>query len=273
MNELTVKTVVLEPAKVDFNFDELSEILDAQLAKYEGLEFTEDQVKECRKTITELNKGKKALNDYRLKTKKELSKEITEFEAKCKNLSNKFDDVINPLKAQADKFEEDRRAEKAEKVQVIIDELINEEGLNEKYADQLVIENSYLNKSTTMKAIREDLETKAKTLGVQQDKEDSDRQIIKMTVEIANERYNVNLLEQTYIRLLDHEDINQIKKIIMDDAQSELDKELEEKPTETEEDPELFIEVYKVTATESQLDALEEFMNREDIQWEVVEDD
>lgn len=271
MNELTVKTVVMEPAKVEFNFDELSEVLDAQLAKYEGLEFTEEQVKECKKTITELNKGKKALNEYRLKTKKELSKEITDFEARCKHLSNKFDDVINPLKAQADKFEEDRREEKREKVQKIVDELIEEEGLNEKYAAQLEIENSYLNKSTTMKSIREDLETKAQHLGIAQDKEESDIEIIKMTVEIANERYKVNLLETTYIRLLDHEDINDIKKIIMEDAQDEVDKKIEKAPIEAESD-EKFVEKYQVTGTEEQLDVLEEYMSSHGLIWSVIEE-
>lgn len=274
MNELQVKTIELTPAKVEFNFDELSEVLDQQLAKYAGLEFTEKEVAACKKTITELNAGKKALNDYRLKTKKELSKEITDFEERCKHLSNKFDDVINPLKAQADKFEEDRRAEKGEKVQVIIDELVEKEGLNEKFASQLVIEKSHLNKSTTMKAIREDLETKAHHLGIAQDKEESDKQIIKMTVEIANERYSVNLLEQTYIRLLDHEDINEIKKIIMEDAQDEVDKKIEKVPIEAESkcDSEIFVEKYKVEGNDKQLNALEEYMSSHGLIWSVIEE-
>ncbi len=286
MNLPTVKTVVMEPAKVEFNFDELSAMLDKQLEKYKGLEFTEKKVKELKETITELNKGKKSLSDYRIATKKELSVSIADFEHECKQLSNKFDSVIAPLKEQADEFEETRRNEKREKVQLIVDELLDKEGLNERFAAELIIEDSYLNKSTTLKSIREDLETKAHHLGVQQDKEDSDKEIIKMTVDIANERYGVELLDSTYIRLLEYEDINNIKSVITEDAHDELDKKLEAEepkkefkqipissaPSSISIDEELFREVYKVTATESQLDALEEFMNREEIDWVAIEE-
>ncbi len=277
MNELQVQTIVKEPAKVEFNFDELSKVLDDQLIKYEGLEFTEKQVKECKKTITELNKGKKALNDYRLATKKELSKEINDFEARCKHLSNKFDDVIEPLKKQADAFEENRKEEKRKKVQEIVDELIEREGLNEKYAAELVIENSYLNKSTTMKSITEELTTKAGHLGIQQDKEESDKQIIKMSVEMANERHNVNLLDSTYIRLLDYKDVEEIKKSITEDAEREMKRKDKLKVTPggisnpKQKKVESFIETYEVTGTEEQLDALEEYMSSQGLAWSVID--
>lgn len=284
MNELTVKTVVLEPAKVEFNFDELSAVLDKQLEKYDGLEFTEEQATECRKVITELNKGKKALNDYRISTKKELSVSITDFEARCKHLSNKFDDVINPLKAQADEFEENRRNEKRHDIEILTIELCEKYEVDKNI--KLDFDNKWLNKSTSMKSIEEDIITQIEQIKLQIEKEESDKEIIKMTVEIANERYGVDLLESTYIRLLDHEDLNVIKKIIMEDAQDELDEKLEKKDVvlvekvhpeevyiEQSKNDEEFIEIYKVTATESQLDALEEFMDSQDIKWKVIEED
>lgn len=283
MNELQVKTVVMEPAKVEFNFDELSDVLDQQLAKYEGLEFTEKEAAACKKTITELNKGKKALNEYRLKTKRELTAPVTDFEESMKFLSNKFDDVIKPLKGQVDVFEDNRKKEKSMEILVIIDELIEKEGLDEKHAAQLVIEDSYLNKSTTLKSIREDLITKAQHLGIAQDKEESDIEIIKMSVEMANQRYGVELLDSTYIRLLEHEDIETIKVLITDDAQNEAEKKDEPKyeqvplssapASKSVDDEEKFTETYLVLGTNSQLDALEEYMNNNGLTWSVVEDD
>lgn len=281
MDELQVKTTELKPAVVKFNFDELSEVLDQQLAKYEGLEFTEEQVKECKKVITELNKGKKALNDYRIATEKKLTVSITDFKHECKQLSDKFDSVITPLKEQADEFEENRKEEKRKIVQKIIDELIEKEGLNGKYAAKLVIEKSYLNKSTTIKSITEELTTKAGHLGIQQDKEESDKQIINMSVEMANQRYDVELLDSTYIRLLDHEDIEKIKKIILEDAEREVKKREQKekskaapitvsKPKKKKE--ESFVEKYQVTGTESQLDALEEYMSSQGLEWSVIEE-
>ena len=93
------------PAVVSFNYAEIDAQLDVTLKKYSGLVFTEKTLKECKKTLSELKKGKKSLNDFRIKTKKLLTEDITKFEDQCKLLSNKFDTVINPISVQADEFE------------------------------------------------------------------------------------------------------------------------------------------------------------------------
>lgn len=282
--ELKVKTIVLEPAKVEFNFDELSKVLDKRLEKYEGLEFTEKEAAACKKVITELNKGKKSLSDYRISTKKELTVSITEFEARCKNLSNKFDDVIAPLKEQADEFEENRKDEKRKLVEGIINELLEKEDLNDKFAAELDdVPDSYLTKSKTLKSIKEELTTKADHLGIQQDKLESDIQIIKMTVDMANERHDVNLLEQTYIRLLDYKGIEEIKQVIADDAEQEVKKQdvkpepvvvPVKKTVPTKKKPaEEFIEKYEITGTDEQLAALEDYMSSHGLSWSVINDD
>ena len=92
MNQLQVKTIELEPAKVVFNHEEIKKDLDKSLKKYSGLTFTEDDATECRSTISELRKGKKAVDQYRIKTKKELTEPVAKFENKCKSLNKKFDE-------------------------------------------------------------------------------------------------------------------------------------------------------------------------------------
>lgn len=279
MNELQVKTIELTPAVVEFNFDELSSVLDEQLSKYEGLEFTEKDVAACKKTITELNKGKKALNDYRLKTKKELTASVTEFENKCKELAGKFDAVINPLKEQADEFEENRKNEKRTKVQEIIDELIDKEGLNEKYAARLMILESHLNKSKSLKSIREDLTVKAEHLGIAQDKFEADQEVIKSHVQLINAKENLNLPESPFVNLLDHKEVADIKAQIESAAKVENEKDVPEQvplssvPESKSIDEPICFETYEVFATESQLDALEEFMNDKNIKWTSLDHD
>ncbi|GAB2553537.1 DUF1351 domain-containing protein [Gracilibacillus alcaliphilus] len=276
MNELQVKTIELVPAQVDFNFDELSQVLDEQLAKYEGLEFFDEDAAACKKTITELNKGKKALNDYRLKTKKELSKEITDFEAKCKNLSNKFDDVIKPLKEQHDQFEEDRKEEKREKIVPIVEKLIEAEGLNEKFSAQLSdIPNEYLNKSKTIKSITTELTEKAKHLGISQDKEEADKEIVKGHVELINAKNDTDLLDITYMALLDHDiSVGEIKNQIEKDAAIKI-KNATQVPLSSApghvEDDDIYTETYQVEGTEYDLEMLEEYMSSNSLTWKVVE--
>ncbi|MCM3396815.1 DUF1351 domain-containing protein [Oceanobacillus profundus] len=220
-----MKTIELTPAVVEFNFDELSSVLDEQLSKYEGLEFTEKDAASCKKTITELNKGKKSLNDYRLKTKKELTVSVTEFENKCKELAGKFDQVINPLKEQHDQFEEERKEIKRLEIEGYIDHLIHIEGLNDKYAARLLVLESYLTKSKTIKSIKEELTVKAEHLGIAQDKYEADREIIKSHVELINTKENINLPESPFLSLLDHKEVADIKAQIETAAKVDLEKD------------------------------------------------
>lgn len=284
MNNLEIKTNDFRPAKVEFNYDQISNQLNKTLEKYKGLVFTDETVLNCNKTIAELRKGKRSLDDFRKKTKKELTKSVTEFENQCKELNKKFDEVIDPLKEQSDFFEEQRRSDKRQRVQRIVDELIKEQGLNEKYTSQLIIEDSYLNKTKSLKSIKEELTVAAETLGIQQDKEEADEELIKTKVELANTKYNVNLSETPYIRLLEYEDIEDIEtKVILDaERESQVEPEPESikytkpdeeiiQPTMLEPNGEIFMERYEVHGTEKQLDALEEFMTVNGLEWKVIE--
>jgi len=296
MNELQVKTIKFKPAEVEFNYQELEAILEENLKKYNGLTFSEDDAAECKKTITELNKGKKMVDQYRLKTKKQLTEPVTVFENQCKELNKKFDEVINPLKEQHDSFETKRKEEKRAKAQVIVDQLIDSVGLNEKYATELVIEDSYLTKSKTLKTIEEELSVTAEHLRMKQDKAESDKQIIQSHVELVNAKNDLKLIKSTYINLLDYQEFQDVKNRIeadveqvLEDARKEQElkeqQELEEKKKaipvveefkqvtpmkDPEKDEPTYFEVYKVTATESQLDAVQDFFDREDIQFEII---
>lgn len=286
MHELAVKTIEFQPAKVEFNYKELETILDENLKKYGGLTFTEDTAAECRKTIAELRKGKRALDQYRLQTKKQLTESVTVFENQCKELNAKFDEVINPLVEQNDEFEEKRKEEKRVKVQEILDKVLAEFELDEKHAAELVIEDSFLTKSKTFKSIEEELSVTAEHLKMKQDKRASDEEIIKSHVELMNAKHELDLIESTYINLLDFEEFQAVRDRIESDAEQVLkQRELEERQNKSKEDAntvvppkvtpatpeEVFLDVYEVIGTESQLDALEEFMKREGIEFKVVD--
>ncbi|MEK4715257.1 DUF1351 domain-containing protein [Sporosarcina sp. FSL K6-5500] len=285
MNELQVKTINLVPAVVEFNFDELAAVLDENLKKYTGLTFTDKDAAACKKVIAELNKGKKLLSAYRIETKKELTVSVTDFENQCKELDAKFNAVIGPLKEQADDFEADRMDAKRKKVNDLISALIVKEGLNDKYMAQLIIKDEYLTKSKTLKAIGEELATTAEHLGIKQDKEEADIEIIKGFVELANTKSGLNLIESTYINLLDFEPVDEIKMRINYDVEGQLKKATPVQiipmpkghdiviPTPVSKtDDESFVEKYEVTGTESQLDALEEYMSNHGLIWVEIVD-
>jgi hypothetical protein len=273
-NKLQVRTINLTPAVVEFNFDELAAILDENLKKYDGLTFTEKDAADCKKTIAELNKGKKSLDTYRKETKKELTASVTAFENKCKELAKKFDEVIDPLKEQHDQFENSRKDAKRIQIQQVIDQLIDDEGLNDTYAAQLIIQEEYFNKSKTIKSIKEELKTKAEHLGILQDKEEADQEVIKSHVALINTKYGLNLPESAYIGLLEYgADIGKIKGVIEQDAKVANAPVKKVVPTApTVQDEKIFVETWEITGTESQLQALEDFMQNEGIKWKVIEE-
>src|SRR5699024_7977729 len=155
--DLAVKTEEFQPAVIKFNYEEIEKTLVENLKKYEGLTFTEKEAADCKKVIADLRKGKRLVDQYRVKTKRQLTEPIKEFEDQCKTLNEKFDSVIDPLLEQSKVFEEKERAEKLEKGMKIKDQVITDLQLVDEIADQLVIDDRYLNKSTTLKCIEEDL--------------------------------------------------------------------------------------------------------------------
>ncbi len=283
--DLAVKTEVFKPAEVKFNYEEIEAVLVENLKKYKGLTFTEKEAAECKKVIADLRKGKRLADQYRVKTKRQLTEPIKAFEEQCKSLNKKFDEVINPLLEQSKEFEEREREAKRIKVEGIAEQVIKDLQLDEKIAEQLVIEERFLNKSTTLKSIEEELHEQANRLLEQVKHEEAQRELIKQHVEITNLKQGTELLDSSYVHLIGHKENDEIKQIIEKDAanvvrDNEMEKRLAgaqkmkesfDKEQEVKQ-AEKFIEVYEVTGTEKQLDQLEAYMESIGLSWEVVED-
>lgn len=227
--EIAVEVKVFEtkPAVVNFNYQEISNHLDSVLEKYKGLVFTESTVAECKKTIAELRKGQKSLDEFRKATKKQLTESVTAFENQCKILYGKFDEVIKPLGEQSEQFELDRREKKRIEIQGIVDVLIRELSLTEKYASQLTIPEEYLNKGKSTKAIKTEMSMVANTLKIKQDKESQDINLIKTKVGLANAEYRLTnrLTAESYLRLLAYKPFDEVESLITSDAKQAHDRE------------------------------------------------
>lgn len=225
---VSVKVLENKPAVVNFNYDEISKHLDSVLVKYKNLVFTENTASDCKKTIAELRKGQKALDEFRKATKKQLTESVTVFENRCKELHSKFEEVIKPLNEQHDQFELDRKEKKRVEIQAAIDALIKGQSLNEKYAAQLVILDEYYNKGKSIKVIKSELTARAGTLKLQQDKEDQDTELIRTKVDLANAQYQLTniLMPEQYIRHLAFHSVANIEEMIISDAQQVKGREI-----------------------------------------------
>ncbi|MEG2412608.1 MAG: DUF1351 domain-containing protein [Clostridium sp.] len=329
MNELKLISQTT-PAVVTFNYAEIDAQLEEVLKKYTGLLFTDETVSECKKTMAELKKGKKSLNDFKINTKKLLTEDILKFEEQCKLLSDKFDTVINPIGKQAENFEVKRKEEKRLAIQTLIENLGEE--LEDKYYEQLVITDSMLNKGTTMKSIIADITKQAEVLLSQQNIEKANFELIKSKVELANSQYGVTLPVSIYLRMLEYKEITEITGLIASDAEKtkiaaekaeaervaieqrkaerlaimEVERVAAEKRkaekakvisttpeiqpikpvkivTNSEDETvipsditspkaEIYSDIYTVSGTEEQLDALDDFLISNNYEWSIKED-
>ena len=77
MNALEVRVLEVKPAVVNFNYQEMSEYAKKLAEEYKGLVFDEETVKEGKKTVAELKKIQKSVNDFKVKTKKELTESLS----------------------------------------------------------------------------------------------------------------------------------------------------------------------------------------------------
>lgn len=162
MNAVELKVLEVKLPEVFFNEQEILNYLDGELERFEGLVFTEDTAKDCKSTVTELNKLIKSVEDFRKQYKKQLSDPIAEFEKKCKLIVEKIEGVQEPLKLQAEQFEIKRRETRKVEIQSFIDEALTIMPLEDKWASKLILKDEWLLLSLSnpkaKKAIAEEIE-------------------------------------------------------------------------------------------------------------------
>ncbi|RXM68380.1 DUF1351 domain-containing protein [Clostridium tetani] len=274
MNKLQIQVLETKPAVVSFNYDEISKHLDEILKKYEGIVVTEDTVKDGKKVIADLRKGQKSLDEFRKKTKKELTAPVTEFENQCKELGKKFDAAINPIVEQAEQFEEKRKEEKKIEIQKVIKEVCELKGI-----ESLPLEDSYLNKSANLKAIKTDLIKVADEIILTAENHKKNVELIKSKVEFLNLKYSFYVDYKPYTELLDYEDVTKIINTIEVYFETLNLERVKAKPTipvtksinKPPIDEEIFVDVYEIEGTEAQLNAIEDFLNINGYKWSIKE--
>lgn len=163
MNELALR-VKQNPGTIELNFKELNEQMDAKLAEYEEAAFTEETKDIAKAEVASLRKLKKDVEDARKSVKKEWCKPLDVFEGEMKTLSAKVDEPIELIGKQLEEFEEKRKAEKKREIVKAYEEIIG--GTKEYLPLDRIYDPKWENVSTTMKSIREGIETEAGAVDV-----------------------------------------------------------------------------------------------------------
>ena len=214
-NELAETTISVEMQTPEIkitNKEKLDALVDAVVKKYSGIVVTEDTLKECKKTLTELRKLSNELNAKRLEKQRQYETPVKEFKAQIDAYINQINDVISDIKQGTDEFEEKRKAEKQTAIQNLINEMAGNYGVD---PETIEIDKKWLNKSTTMKKIAEEIANKMK----EKQRLDDDWKIIK---KYAQDKGMLADHYQTYIGVFS---AFEIEKMIDEDADKKAEQE------------------------------------------------
>lgn len=154
MNEimLQVKPVAGE---IQTNFDEIERQLAEEMRQYDGIVFTEDTRVAAKKTVADLRKLKKSIDDSRKEVKAQWMEPYNRFEARVKQMTAIVDKPINYINGQVEVFESRRLEERQAEIQQIYNEEIGE--LGEFLPLFRIQADKWLNASTSSKAIRKEM--------------------------------------------------------------------------------------------------------------------
>lgn len=140
---------------IDWNFDELKQEIVKKSDDYMNLVYSNDQIKEAKKDRANLRKFIAALEDKRKEIKKQVMIPYTDFEAKEKELVAIVDQAVANIDTQIKGYEEATRQEKLAKVKEIYTECIGD--LDRTVPFEKIFKESWLNTTTTLKSIREEI--------------------------------------------------------------------------------------------------------------------
>lgn len=217
---MELQIIKQEMPVINFNFEEMKENLKTNLEKYQNLIVTDETLEGVKKIQKELSKTKNTVDSYRKKIKKEVKKPIDVFESQCKELTGLIIEVEEPLKEGIKVFADKVREEKRVKIVDFINEKVAEAELIEKYACKVDVLDRYLNVSSTLKSVKEDIESNIFLFKQSQTREQEFKKAILSQIESVNTLYNLDskLTKDDFRSILNNENV------VISDAIAEINR-------------------------------------------------
>ena len=142
-------------APIQFNYEDIKKWVTEKAQEYKSLVYTEETITAAKSDRATLNKVAKAINDEKIRIKKEVLKPFEDFENKCKELQGIITDASGSIDAQVKAFEEKEQNEKREQIKAVFDAYIGD--YKELINFDSIFNPRWLNKTYTMKKIQEEI--------------------------------------------------------------------------------------------------------------------
>lgn len=137
------------PEKIEFNYEEIIQEIEPVVNEKANIYYSDEDIHVAKKDRAKFNTFKKAINDERIRMKKEYMKPFEEFEAKVKDINALADKAVIAIDKQIKEYEDNQKREKLDKIKALWTQMAVPEGLT---MDK-VYEERMLNTSFSMKKV------------------------------------------------------------------------------------------------------------------------
>lgn len=216
-----------------WNKEEFMEFVTSITEQYNGLTYTEDQMKAAKEDRATLNSMKKAISDRRIEVKNAVMAPYTQFEKEVKEVVSLIEKPMSMIDGQIKEYEERTKAEKKQKLEDFFREISTEYDF---LTFDKVFEQKYLNTSVSLKKAKEDIQQKVERIATDYRSIDS----------FASEKYR-GAAKDVYTRTL-----NLSAALAEDKRLTEIDRKQEEERLRKEEEAERLREKEAQAAVEAQ---------------------
>ena len=164
---MALELKILSPSEEGFvkeiiwNADEISAAVAEKMSFYKGLVYSDDQIIEAKKDRAALNKFVAALKAKDREIKKLCLQPYEEFHAKMLQIIAQVEEPAALIDKQVKEYEDAQRAEKLEAIR----EMFNAKGFQPWVTLERIINDSWLNKSYSLKKVEAELSSSQHSIG------------------------------------------------------------------------------------------------------------
>lgn len=265
-------------APIQFNYEDIKKWITEKAKEYKSMVYTEETITNAKSDRATLNKVAKALNDEKIRIKKEVLKPFEDFESKCKELQGIITDASNSIDIQVKAFETKEQEEKKKQIEDLFNTYIGD--FKELIIFEQIFNQRWLNKTYTIKKIEDEIKHLiAKTTT---DLKVIDAQIQDESINKSVKNYYFNNITDPSIlgnSLQEGMKIDENNKKIeeLNRQKAEQEKKIQNyiieqaKESDKVEGKNLLTINFRVTATKEQFMAIREFFEKNNIKYGKVD--
>ncbi len=265
-------------APIQFNYEDIKKWITEKAKEYKSMVYTEETITNAKSDRATLNKVAKALNDEKIRIKKEVLKPFEDFESKCKELQGIITDASNSIDVQVKAFETKEQEEKKKQIEDLFNTYIGD--FKELIIFEQIFNQRWLNKTYTTKKIEDEIKHLiAKTTT---DLKVIDAQIQDESINKSVKNYYFNNITDPSIlgnSLQEGMKIDENNKKIeeLNRQKAEQEKKIQNyiieqaKESDKVEGKNLLTINFRVTATKEQFMAIREFFEKNNIKYGKVD--